>query len=231
MTTTLAGHMRRSATLMLTIALVAGACGDDGASGTTSQGNTLETLPPTTTIAPIGQTTTTIDPVAAEFGSPTVDGAPLPQSGPSPDPAIGMTAPVAVGAGYDTNPVTIGGGGATQALLFVAHWCPHCQSELPEIVKWLDTTGGVDGVEFVLITVAVDPTRPNFPPSDWIAREAWEGPILLDDTENSVFFAYGGSAIPFWVFINADGTIATRVAGGIGADEVEAILSDMAIAP
>jgi len=229
--------MHRRFALVIGLVVAVAACGGDGATPTTNapvttaSGNTLETLPPpiTTTTPPI--TTTTTDPIAAEYGSPIVQGDPLPEVGQTPDPAVGMAAPVAVGAGFDGTEARIGGTGSVQAVLFAAHWCSHCQNELPEIATWLNETGGVDGVDFVLVNVAVDPNRGNFPPSEWIEREGWPKPVLLDDVDNSVFRAFGGSSIPYWVFIAADGTIAARVSGETGSQEVESILVDMAIAP
>ena len=221
--------MRNYALVLLLVSLVAAACGGSNSATTTTAAvndNTLETLPPTSTVAP-AVTTTTVDPIAAEYGTPSVTGTPLPAVVSGTDPAIGVEAPVVVGADYDGTPVTIGGGGSVQAVLFVAHWCSHCQAELPEIVQWLDQTGGVDGVGFVLVTVAVDPNRGNFPPSDWIEREGWTNPVMLDDANNSAFFASGGDSIPFWVFINSDGSVAARVSGGIGGGEVERILTSI----
>jgi len=223
--------------IVLALALLAAACGDsDGATTsaapTTAGGNTLETLPPTSTVPPATTIPpTTVDVVAAQFGTPEIIGDPLPPVGGTPDPAAGLPSPLIVGADYAGNRSSIGDTGTTQAVLFVAHWCGHCQNELPEIAQWLDETGGVDGVEFVLVTVAVDPNRPNFPPSEWIEREGWSAPVLLDDEGSSAFLMFGGSAIPYWVFLNPDGTVATRVEGGIGSDELEAILADLAIAP
>ena len=223
--------MRTLALLLLALALLVAACGESDAATTTTTvaagDNTLETLPPTSTVAP-PETTTTINPIAEEYGLPTVTGTPLPAFASGTDPAIGIEAPVTVGTDYDGTAVTVGGGGgATQAVLFVAHWCSHCQNELPEIVRWLDETGGVDGVDLALVTVAVDPNRDNFPPSAWIEREGWTGPVLRDDADNTAFFAYGGSQIPFWVFINPDGTVAARVSGGIGGDQLESILDEI----
>ncbi len=219
--------------LVLVLAVVAAACGDsDDSTPTTAPdaapGNTLETLPPTSTAAPATTVApTTVDPVASQFGMPEISGDPLPPVGGTPDSAAGLPSPVIVGADYDGNRTSIGDTGTTQAVLFVAHWCGHCQNELPEIAGWLDETGGVEGVDFILVTVAVDPNRPNFPPREWIEGEGWAEPILLDDAESSAFRMFGGAAIPFWAFLNADGTIATRVEGSIGADELEAILAEL----
>lgn len=228
--------MQRLAPMILVVVLLIAACGSDG-SGDSSAPETPAPAESPTTEAPATTTTTagpttTVDPIAAEFGSPEVTGDALPaavQQGA--DPAAGLAAPLAVGTDYDGAEVVIGDGGETQAVMFLAHWCPHCQDELPEIVDWLDSTGGVDGVEFILVTTGIDPDRPNFPPSAWIEAEEWAGPVLRDGPESEVFRAYGGSAIPFWAFLYPDGTVATRVLGALGGDAVADILADMAIAP
>jgi hypothetical protein len=228
--------MHRLAFTLLALALLVAACGSDGGVDSSapeppSPAEAPATEAPATTATTAGPTTT-VDPIAAEFGSPELTGDPLPaavQQGA--DPAAGLAAPVAVGTDYAGAEVVIGDGGETQAVMFLAHWCSHCQDELPEVVDWLDETGGVDGVEFVLVTSGVDPDRPNFPPSAWIEAEGWTGPVLRDGPESEVFRAYGGSAIPFWAFLHPDGTVATRVLGAMGGDAVAQILADMAIAP
>jgi thiol-disulfide isomerase/thioredoxin len=239
--------MRRYSLVLAAIALVAAGCGDGASGATTSPDTTsdatLATLPPTTTTAPAttapeppvtttsAVTTTTVDLAAGEVGSPILSGDRLPEVGPSPDPAIGVASPVVAGEDYDGTEVTIGEGGSPQAVLFVAHWCGHCQQELPEVVAWLDATGGVDGVEFVLVTVGVDPNRDNFPPSAWLDREGWTGPVMRDDGANSTFYTFGGSSVPYWVFLESDGTVAARIPGRAGIGEVERILQELVAAP
>jgi hypothetical protein len=238
--------MRRLSCFLAALALVAAGCGDGASGASTSPDSTgdgsLATLPPTTTTgtaAPettdpdpavsttAGTTTTTIDPLALELGTPTISGDPLPEVGPDPDPAAGLAAPVVVGSDYDGTEITIGRGGSPQAVLFVAHWCSHCQAELPEVVDWLATTGGVDGVELVLVTVGLNPERPNFPASAWLHREGWTGAVVRDDAENSTFYAYGGVSVPYWVFLAGDGIVAERIPGRAGVGEIERNLEEL----
>ncbi|MET0911094.1 MAG: hypothetical protein ABWZ99_16630, partial [Ilumatobacteraceae bacterium] len=47
------------------------------------------------------------------------------------DPAVGMASPVVTGEQFDGAPITIGGPADGPTLLvFLAHWCPHCNAEI-----------------------------------------------------------------------------------------------------
>ena len=62
-------------------------------------------------------------PTEAEPGS-----APLPKfERPENDPAVGMTIPTVSGSDLQGDPMTIEADGQAKVILFVAHWCPHCQ--------------------------------------------------------------------------------------------------------
>ena len=59
-----------------------------------------------------------------------VTGNPLPEfpGNGSADPAVGLEAPVLKGRSFDGSKVTVGGTTAKPTLvMFMAHWCPHCQ--------------------------------------------------------------------------------------------------------
>src|SRR5690606_35798431 len=61
-----------------------------------------------------------------------VSGNPLPElSGQAPDPAVGMTMPTLRGASQDGEAMTIGPDGPAKIIVYLAHWCPHCQAEVP----------------------------------------------------------------------------------------------------
>jgi thiol-disulfide isomerase/thioredoxin len=68
------------------------------------------------------------------FGEVTVDGLlpPLPKEGA--DPAIGEPSPVLSGIDFDSGSVVVGEPGEPTLIAFLAHWCPHCQAELPRLV-------------------------------------------------------------------------------------------------
>lgn len=153
--------------------------------------------------------------IAAETGSPAISGTDLPLfSSGQVDGAVGMAAPTVSGEDFDGNVVTIDSAGQPTAVLFLAHWCPHCQAEVIEVSDWLEAGGGVDGVNIVSVATATDPVRDNYPPSVWLSD--WTPPVLLDDADRSVLTAFGGNAFPFWAFLDGDGRVVARHAGSLG---------------
>ncbi len=165
----------------------------------------------------------------SEYGEPQISGVlpPMPQQANGDQSATGIAAPTVTGEDFDNNTVVVGNDGRPKALVFLAHWCPHCQAEVPSVQAWLDATGGVDGVDMYSIATAINSGRDNHPPSDWLEDEGWTVPVIRDDQDSSVLRAYGNGGFPFWVFTNSDGTVALRVAGEIPIADLEEILQNL----
>ena len=160
-----------------------------------------------------------------EYGSPTVNGALPVLVDTLTDPTIGTAAPEVIGSDFTGSEVSITNDGRSKVILFLAHWCPHCQNEVPWVTDWLEETGPPDGMDFYGVATSIDRTQDNWPPSEWLEREGFAAPVIVDDRINSIGDAYGLSAYPYWVFVNADGTIATRIAGGISSADLDEILA------
>ncbi len=152
-----------------------------------------------------------------EFNSVEVTGNPLPQySDSASDTAIGMTAPVLTGKGFTGNTIVTGPGAPT-LLVFLAHWCPHCQREVPLLVQWNRDGLVPSGVDVIGIATSSDPASPNFPPSEWLAREEFPAlwPVMTDSGEKTAATAMGVSGFPFFVLLDSNGKVALRVSGEI----------------
>ncbi|MDJ0953597.1 MAG: TlpA disulfide reductase family protein [Acidimicrobiia bacterium] len=163
---------------------------------------------------------------ASEFGQPTVSGDSLPAVseatvGSTTDPAVGEAIPEVSGQNFAGEPVEIKQDGQPKAILFVSHSCGHCQAEIPEVQAWLDETGGVSGVDLITVSTSAAQVGGNWPPSEWLAREGWTSPVIADDEDLSVFFAYGGSVIPYWVFVDDEGNVTRRWAGRLETELIE----------
>ncbi|MCH7585366.1 MAG: TlpA family protein disulfide reductase [Acidobacteria bacterium] len=159
---------------------------------------------------------------SSETGSPAITGETLPMlPGGGSDPAVGMLAPEVSGTDFDGSPVPMTNDGRAKVILFVAHWCPHCQREVPIIQDWLDSTTLPENVDFYTISTSVSSTRENYPPSAWLEREGWTAPVILDDATSSVSNAFGLTAFPYWVFTSADGTVMARVTGGVAPSDLD----------
>ena len=55
--------------------------------------------------------------------------------------------------------------------MFLAHWCPHCQAEVPRIVT-LAKAGAFDGLDVASVATGTSSQYPNYPPSAWLARRS-----------------------------------------------------------
>lgn len=163
----------------------------------------------------------------APGSGPTVRGSGLTVlANPGNDASVGAAIPEVEGTSFDGSPVAIARDGRPKVLLFLAHWCSHCQAEVPVVQDWLDAGGGPDDVDLISVATAIDPTLPNHPPEAWLEREGWTVPVIVDPA-GTVADAYGLSAFPFWVFVDADGTVAARRTGELSIADLEGLIDGL----
>jgi thiol-disulfide isomerase/thioredoxin len=155
----------------------------------------------------------------------TVDGAALPTlTNSSADAGVGRTAPTLTGQTFDRKPIVIGNDGKPHVLVFVAHWCPHCQAEVPRIVK-LAKKEKLAGVEIDAVATNTDSSYPNYPPSKWLKREHWPfTPVLADDAKARALVAFGGDSFPFFVVVGANGKVVARASGEIAPADIVRVI-------
>lgn len=159
------------------------------------------------------------------FGEVTVEGTALPPfSDPSSDLAVGLTAPTVSGADWKANDYTIGPDGRPKIIIFLAHWCPHCQAEVPVVQRWLEAGNLPDEVDMYSITTSTDRLRPNWPPQDWLESEGWTVPVIMDDEIGSAAVGYGMTGTPFYVVLNGDNLSIQRASGEIGTIGLDALV-------
>ena len=180
---------------------------------------------------PTGGGSSTVPPTAASgapagsgsgiAAAPVITGTALPElQGPTADAAIGQPAPEVEGVDFAGTPVAIKADGRPKVVIFLAHWCPHCQDEVPRVQAWVNAGGVPDGVDLVSVATAIDPAAPNYPPDAWLTREGWTQPVMVDP-RNTIAKSYGLSAFPFWVIIGPDGTVQRRFVGSATFADLE----------
>ena len=175
------------------------------------------------------------DELAGEVGPLEVQGTALPPLGDnevSTDPALGLTAPILIGQDFDGNTVRVdpAADGPTLAV-FLAHWCPHCNREVPRINELRDAGRFPSDLDIVGISTGINPGRPNWPPSKWFKDMDWTYPVIADgvDMDKGTFIgadAYGVDAFPFMVLIDGDGKVVGRWSGEREPDEVIKLITD-----
>ena len=176
-----------------------------------------------------GDTTATSSGQVAEVWPVTVTGTPLAGlENPNDDPAVGTAAPKLSGFTFDGTPMDIDYSKGPTLLVFLAHWCPHCNREIPEINAWRDSGKVPADLQVIAVTTAVDPSRDNYPPSEWIVNKGWTWPVLADSKDSDAALAMGVSGFPYSIIIGADGTVLGRISGELGSgygDWVASILA------
>jgi peptidyl-prolyl cis-trans isomerase B (cyclophilin B) len=148
-----------------------------------------------------------------------VTGALDPFDNPDADPMLGQVASAVSGFNFAGESVDIADNGKPKILVFLAHWCPHCQREVPSVQAYLDAVGLPDGVELISVATAIDETRDNYPPDAWLDREGWSSPVIVDP-DGAVASAYGLAAFPYYVFIREDFTVDFRITGELNPEPV-----------
>ena len=183
-------------------------------------------------ISSSGSETSTSSGNISEFSEITVAGEALPafdSVSSATDAAIGMTAPVVSGKGFTGTEITTDGAGTPTLLVFLAHWCPHCQREVPLLVQWEKEGETPTGIDVIAIATGTDPANPNYPPSEWLAREEFPAlwPVIADSNDKKAANAFGLSGYPYFVLVDAQGKVFKRLSGEIPMDELTAIINQM----
>lgn len=160
------------------------------------------------------------------FGDVTVEGENLPFFDSSAaDPAIGLEAPTVKGSDWEDNEYTIGPDGRAKIIVMLAHWCPHCQAEVPVVQDWIEGGNLPEGVDMYGVTVLTNRLRDGstWPPSEWLESEGWTSPTIMDDEDGSIVTAYGLTSTPTYVVLGPDNENLGRLAGEIGVPGLEAL--------
>jgi thiol-disulfide isomerase/thioredoxin len=135
-----------------------------------------------------------------------------------------MQAPTLRGFDFDGAPLDTAATGRPKMLVFLAHWCPHCNREIPVLQSWAAAGGVPAGLDIVGVSTAVDPQRDNYPPSKWVDDKAWTWPVLADSAASDAAAAYGVAAFPTFVIVGADGTVKVRSSGELPVADLDAIV-------
>ena len=147
---------------------------------------------------------------------------------PASDAAMGKTAPTLNGYTFAGNPVSITPGASAQPimLVFLAHWCPHCNREVPRLIDWKELGLVPKGLRVIGVTTASRNDQANWPPSDWIEEMKWPFEVFVDSEAGEAANAYGVDGFPFIAIVNAEGKIVGRHSGELELADLDAFVRD-----
>jgi thiol-disulfide isomerase/thioredoxin len=137
-----------------------------------------------------------------------------------------MLAPVLSGKGFTGNVVTTESSGTPTLLVFLAHWCPHCQREVPLLVEWEKSGKMPANIDVLAVATGTDSANPNYPPSEWLARENFPAtwPVMADSADKIGGNAFGLAGYPYFVLVGGDGKVLWRSSGEVPMDELTATI-------
>ena len=148
---------------------------------------------------------------------------PLPESGV--DSTIGLMAPTLNGYAFDGSNLSVTpGDGKPYMLVFLAHWCPHCNREIPRLIEWQASGAIPADLQIIGVSTAVASDRPNYPPSQWLVAKGWPWPVMVDSEAMDAAEAYGVSGYPFFALVGADGKVKVRGSGELEIDQLNQIV-------
>jgi len=140
------------------------------------------------------------------------------------DAAVGQVIPTVSGTTLDDKPITISSDGKAKIIMFVAHWCPHCQREVPLIATHLEKAPMPDDVDLIMVSTAVDKNRGNWPPATWLKAAGWTLPVMADSADSTAGKTFGLTAFPYFVVVDADGKVVFRTSGEITVDQFDQLI-------
>lgn len=201
------------------VVIVSSSGDDEGETSTTGTDDTsLNNLPDSQPVTVTGDAVPTL---AVEFGDW--------QS----DAAIGTAAPVLTGLDFQGDEVVIDAAatGKPYMVVFLAHWCPHCNAEVPRLLDWRKTGGIPEDLQIVGVATAASPSSANYPPAEWFSDKGWSWPVMVDESTGDhaagkAAIALGAPGWPYIVLIGADGTVKGRASGELSLDDIQSFVDE-----
>ena len=189
--------------------------------------------------AQLGEVSASVDEVAEEsrsatsasppLGNATTPAGVLPRYVPGqPDVAVGMQLGAISGAdGYGDEAITIDpADGQKRVWMIWAHWCPHCQNELPALAESYEAyRSQYPDISIETITTSIDPERGN-PLDPYLEERQFPFSVIVDE-DSALAARLGVNAFPFWVITDGDGTVLLRSAGYLDVVQLDNLLESL----
>jgi len=141
---------------------------------------------------------------------------------PNNDPARGAVAPVLKGFAFDGTPLTIAPTGKPKMVVFLAHWCSHCNAEVPRLIEWKNSGTMPGDMEVIGVSTGARDDAPNWPPSQWDVDKGWPWPVMADSEDQGAALAFGVSGYPGLLLLDGDGKVLARRSGEASIEELKA---------
>ncbi|MBM32341.1 MAG: hypothetical protein CL764_05730 [Chloroflexi bacterium] len=129
------------------------------------------------------------------------------------------------GVSISGEPFKIKNDGRKKIILFLAHWCPHCQVEVEIFTSWAETRGLPKDFDIYTIATANNSSQENYPPQTWLNEANWQFPTIIDTDSDNIAKIFGVTSFPYWVLVDSDNKILTRLSGTFKEEDIDVIIS------
>ena len=137
-------------------------------------------------------------------------------------PLVGRPAPATSGTTIDGMHADLGQlRGRWVVVNFFATWCVPCREEHPSLVEFSERHARAGDAAVLGIVYADDVAAVRA----FRADEGGEWPMLVDP-DGRLAIEYGVAGVPESFLIDPDGTVATKIVGGVRLDALEEILAN-----
>jgi len=141
--------------------------------------------------------------------------------------AANIIIPDIEGISISGEPFKIQNDGRKKIILFLAHWCPHCQVEVEVFESWIKTRGVPEDFDIYGIATANNPSQEKYPPETWLKEGNWEFPTIIDTDSDNIAKIFGVTSFPYWVLVDSENKILTRLTGTFKEEDIDVIVSKM----
>jgi cytochrome c biogenesis protein CcmG/thiol:disulfide interchange protein DsbE len=137
-------------------------------------------------------------------------------------PLLGRQAPAITGETIAGEPFDLAEHRGEYVLVnFFATWCTPCIREHPELVNFAQRHGTAGDAAVVSVVYADRPKEAR----EFFAERGGDWPVVMDP-EGAVAVAYGVSGVPESYLVAPDGTVVSKLTGGVTASGLDTILDD-----
>jgi len=206
--------------IVVVLALVTGgviwaaSSGDDKTSDSADTGVDLTDLPTSQPVTVVGDVLSPYD--VAE----------------SPDSSIGLAAPLISGLDFQGDAIEVDpAANGPYMIVFLAHWCPHCNAEVPRLLDWKGSGAVPTELNVIGVATAASSSSPNYPPSEWFSNKGWSWPVIVDESLGDgkggvAAVAFGATGWPYFVIVGADGMVKARMSGELSVADLQVIVDN-----